>query len=253
MGEAILKGILTKDAKANITVSEKDAARLQYLQKEYGVAKAADSVSLVEAADIIILAVKPQNLGAAVESFAAKLSKDKILVSILAGVTTAKIEKLLPAGSKVVRVMPNTPALIGQGTSVLTGGANVSAGELQEVMEIFAAVGSASVLPENLFNAVTGLSGSGPAYVYVIIEALADGGVMAGLPRDIAYKLAAETVKGSAMMVTQTGRHPGQLKDMVCSPGGTTICGIREMEKAGVRGALIDTVLASAKKAEELS
>ncbi|MDX9871200.1 MAG: pyrroline-5-carboxylate reductase [Clostridia bacterium] len=254
MGEALIKGILAQGFEpVHITVSEKDAARRQYLQKEYGIAVAIDNVALVEQSEIIILAVKPQNLSAVVESFALKLGREKILVSILAGVTLAKLEKLLPEGSKVVRVMPNTPALIGEGTAVLCGGTNVTEEELQAAVDIFAAVGSASVLPENLFNAVTGLSGSGPAYVYLMIEALADGGVMAGLPRDIAYKLAAETVKGSAMMVIQTGKHPGQLKDLVCSPAGTTICGIREMEKAGVRGALMDTVLASARRAGELS
>lgn len=253
MGEAIIKGLLHKGFQAdNIIVSEKSEERLNLLVKEYGIVPAQDSETVIAQADIAVLAVKPQNLTAAVAGFSGKFTNDKILVSILAGVPIAKIEALLPAGSKVVRVMPNTPALIGQGTSVLAGGTNVSDEELQAVVRIFEAVGNASVLPEGLFNAVTGLSGSGPAFVYLMIEALADGGVLAGLPRDTAYKLAADTVKGSAMMVSETKKHPGQLKDMVTSPAGTTIYGILQMEKAGVRGTLMETVLAAAKRAEQL-
>lgn len=253
MGEAIIKGLLAKGIKPqNIAVYEKDSERLAWLVKEYGITAAKDSETLVKSSEVAILAVKPQNLTATVNGFSSKITMDKILVSILAGVPIAKIEALLPSGSKVVRVMPNTPALIGQGTSVLTGGTNVSEDELQSVVNIFEAVGNVSILPEGLFNAVTGLSGSGPAFVYLMIEALADGGVMAGLPRDVAYKLAADTVKGSAMMVTETKKHPGQLKDMVTSPAGTTIYGILQMEKAGVRGALMETVMAAAKRAEQL-
>lgn len=253
MGEAIIKGLLYKGFQAdNIIVSEKITERLNLLVKEYGINPVNKSEDLIAQADIAILAVKPQTLTAAVAEFAGKFTNDKILVSILAGVPIAKIEALLPTGSKVVRVMPNTPALIGQGTSVLAGGTNVTEEELQSIVRIFEAVGNACILPEGLFNAVTGLSGSGPAFVYLMIEALADGGVMAGLPRDIAYKLAADTVKGSAMMVSETKKHPGQLKDMVTSPAGTTIYGILQMEKAGVRGALMETVLAAAKRAEQL-
>jgi pyrroline-5-carboxylate reductase len=253
MGEAIIKGLLSKGINPeNIWVSEKSLERLDYLYQEYGIVRAENNEKLVINAEAIVLAVKPQNLTAVVDSFVTSFNKEKILISILAGVNTAKIEELLPAGSKVVRVMPNTPALIGEGTTVITGGSNTSEVELQEVLKIFEAIGSINVLPESMFNAVTGLSGSGPAFVYLMIEALADGGVMAGLSRDIAYKLAVDTVKGAAMMVRETKKHPGQLKDMVTSPAGTTIYGLLQMEKAGVRGTLMETVLAAAKRAEQL-
>lgn len=253
MGEAIIKGLLAKGfAPDKIKLSDKVRERLDYLAGTYGIAATVNNEEVIREAGIIILAVKPQNLVDAVSSFAGFLTPEKILVSILAGVSTAKIEALLPTKSKVVRVMPNTPALIGAGTTVLTGGSHVKEADLERVSEIFAAVGTVEILPEALFNAVTGLSGSGPAFVYLVIEALADGGVMAGLPRDIAYKLAAGTVKGAAMMVAETKMHPGRLKDMVTSPAGTTIHGLFQLEKAGVRGALMESVLAAAKRSEEL-
>jgi pyrroline-5-carboxylate reductase len=253
MGEAIIKGLLTKGINPeNIWISEKSQERSDYLHKEYGIVRAKDNEDLVDHSEAILLAVKPQNLTAAVESFVTSFNNEKILVSILAGVTTAKIEALLPVGSNVVRVMPNTPALIGEGTTVMTGGTNTTDIQLQEVLTIFEAVGRVNVLPETMFNAVTGLSGSGPAFVYLMIEALADGGVLAGLSRDIAYMLAVDTVKGAALMVQETKKHPGQLKDMVTSPAGTTIYGLLQMEKAGLRGTLMETVLAAAKRAEQL-
>jgi pyrroline-5-carboxylate reductase len=253
MGEAFIRGLLTRGRDPNtIAVSEKNLERLDLLKKNYGIVSFRENRELVRFGEIIILAVKPQNLLEAVESFSSLITSDKLLVSILAGVTRAKIESLLPQGSKVIRAMPNTPALIGAGATVLAAGPGVAPGELQSVCEVFEAVGSVTVLPEDMLNAVTGLSGSGPAFAYLFIEALADGGVMAGLPRDTAYKLAAMTVKGAAMMVLDSKLHPAQLKDMVTSPGGTTIYGLLEMEKAGVRGAVMKTVVTAAKRAEEL-
>lgn len=252
MGEALIKGLLVKGIKAHtIMVSDKNNERLAYLKEKHGVVTVENNQELLGNCHIIVLAVKPQNLFESLQDLQG-LTGDKILISILAGVKIAQIEGALPADSKVIRVVPNTPALIGQGTSALTGGTNVTTEDMQKATEIFSAVGSVSILPEGLLNAVTGLSGSGPAFVYLIIEALADGGVLAGLPRDLAYKLAAETVKGAAMMVTETKLHPGQLKDMVTSPAGTTIQGLLHMEKAGVRGALMETVVAAAKRAEQL-
>jgi len=254
MAEAIIKGLIRGGKNAgDIKVSDKAAGRLDYLSENYGIIESHDNIELTQSCDVIILAVKPQNLAEALFEFSKLAVFDKIFISILAGVSTSEIEALLAAGSRVVRVMPNTPALIGAGTTVITGGARATPDDIKKAADIFAAVGSVTVLPENLLNAVTGLSGSGPAYVYLCIEALADGGVLAGLPRDVAYKLACETVKGAAMMVQETKLHPGALKDMVTSPAGTTIYGLLQLEKAGVRGSIMETVMASCQRAEQLS
>jgi pyrroline-5-carboxylate reductase len=175
-----------------------------------------------------------------------------LLVSLAAGVPLASLEEGLETGAHVVRVMPNTPALVGAAASAYALGRSATAEDGQLVEGLLGAVGLALQVPEPLLDAVTGLSGSGPAYVYLIIEALSDGGVAAGLPRDIAHKLAAQTVLGAARMALETGLHPGVLKDMVTSPGGTTIEGVHELEKAGVRGAMINAVRAAADKAHKL-
>lgn len=254
MAEAIIKGLINGGMEpGGIYVSDKSPERLSYLQKTLGLSVTGDNEVVVNNSEIIILAVKPQNLREAVESFAAVFTPDKVLVSILAGISTEAIESLLPSGSRVIRTVPNTPALVGCGATVLTAGRGVGEEDLEEASAIFRSVGSVAVLPEKLLNAVTGLSGSGPAYIYLIIEALADGGVLAGLSRDMAIKLAVETVKGAAQMVEDTGKHPGQLKDMVTSPAGTTISGLLEMEKAGVRGIIMETVLTAARRAEYLA
>ncbi len=253
MGEAIIKGLLKKGIQPEkIIFSDKNTERCEYIKKEYEIFCAKDNCEITEIADIIILAVKPQQLESTLEDISKKIPVKTLLISIAAGKRISMIEDMLPPGSKVIRAMPNTPALIGQGTTAIAGGSFVDVNDINEAANIFKAIGSVSILPEELFNAVTGLSGSGPAFIYLIIEALADGGVLAGLPRDIAYKLAAETVKGSAMMVMETKMHPGQLKDMVTSPAGTTIEGILCMEKAGLRGVLMDTVLNAALKSEKM-
>ncbi len=253
MAEAIIKGMIGAGRPAEtIMVSDKATSRLDYLQNTYGVIPGASNGETAVKSDCVILAVKPQNMMEAIAAFANTIRGEKLLVSIMAGVNIARLETLLPRNTKVVRVVPNTPALIGMGTTVLAGSLSVEDEDMALVQEIFKSVGDVIVLPEPLLNAVTGLSGSGPAFVYLMIEALADGGVMAGLPRDVAYKLATDTVKGAASMVAQTGMHPGELKDKVTSPGGTTIYGLLEMEKAGVRGTLMETVLAAARRAEKL-
>lgn len=252
MAEAIIKGLVAQGVTpANLYVSDKSQERLRYLENTLSINPIKNNQELVSQADVIILAVKPQNMNEAVESIANTI-KPKLLISILAGTPLAKIEKLLPAEVRVIRAMPNTPALVRAGTTVLAGGSAATRDDLTLASEIFQAVGSVNILPENLLNAVTGLSGSGPAYVYMIIEALTDGGVLAGLPRDVALQLAVDTIQGAAKMVAETKLHPGQLKDMVTSPGGTTIYGLHRLEQAGVRGAIMETVLRATQRAEEL-
>lgn len=254
MAEAIIKGLLSRGYQAaGLFVSDKSQERLDYLQKNLGVVTTPDNTAVVARCDLIILAVKPQIKNEILQEIAPHFTAGNTLVSIMAGVPIADMEYILPAGSKVIRVVPNTPALVGMGCTVLAAGSTVTEAELSKTTEIFQAVGSVTILPEKLLNAVTGLSGSGPAYIYLLIEALSDGGVLAGLPRDVALKLASETVQGAAQMVIETRLHPGELKDMVTSPGGTTINGLLQMEKNGIRGIIMDAVLAAAKRAEELN
>ncbi|MDD2402130.1 MAG: pyrroline-5-carboxylate reductase [Clostridia bacterium] len=253
MGESILKGLLAGGrVKDTIFVSDHNEKRLEFIKNNYGVNITLDNKSLVQESEIIILAVKPQNLEEAVQGFASLFDCNKLLISILAGVTTTRLEKLFPQKCKIVRVMPNTPALAGAGTSALAGGKFATKEDLNVALNIFQCVGSATVLPEKMLNAVTGLSGSGPAFVALFIEALADGGVMAGLPRNIATRFAVETVAGTAKLIEETGLHPAQLKDRVTSPAGTTIYGMLQLEKNGIRGSIMEAVLAAAKRAEEL-
>lgn len=253
MAEAIIKGLLKKgkDSK-NILVSDISKDRLAYLNGNLGVLTASDNKQIADKCEVVILSVKPQNMAEALDSIRDSMDGSKILISILAGISTTKIEERLNPGVKVIRAMPNTPALIGAGATVLAPGKEADNKELEAAQEIFESVGYVKILPEKLLNAVTGLSGSGPAYVYLIIEALADGGVIAGLPRETALELATLTVMGAARMVKETGLHPAQLKDIVTSPGGTTIYGLLQLEKDGVRGSIMETVLAAVKRAEEL-
>ena len=199
-----------------------------------------------------MLAVKPQVLPDVIAGIADKVTADHLIVSIAAGVKIDAIAKLLPAGTRVVRVMPNTPCLVGAGAAGVSGGPHATHEDVERVRSMFEAVGVAFSVPERLLDAVTGVSGSGPAFAYQVIEAMSDGGVLAGLPRDVATKLAAQTLLGAAKMVLETGRHPAELKDMVTSPAGTTIAGLHEMERNGVRAALIDAVQAAWLRAEEL-
>ncbi len=253
MGEAILKGLLVEGREPRtFWVSDLQKERRDFLERKYQVTTTAENKDVVENSDIIIFAVKPQNLKEVVDSCVSVCNNKKLLISILAGITTEELERLFPAGSRIVRAMPNTPALVGAGTTVLAGGKHATEIDLQLALEIFRGLGSVSILPEKMLNAVTGLSGSGPAFVALFIEALADGGVMAGLPRKIAMKLAIDTVEGTAKLLRETGMHPAELKDKVTSPAGTTIYGMLPLEKNGVRGTIVETVLAATKRAEEM-
>ena len=203
--------------------------------------------------DYIVLAVKPFVLPEVLKCVAQNDISKKVFVSIAAGVTTEEIKSILGSDAKVVRVMPNTPAQVAEGMTVVAQPDDcVSGAELCDVVKIFDAVGKTQIMAENMINAVTGISGSGPAYVFMFIEAMADAAVLGGIPRAAAYKLAAQTVFGSAKMVLETGKHPGELKDMVCSPKGTTIEAVAELEKRGLRAAVIEAIKKCIEKANNI-
>ncbi len=202
--------------------------------------------------EVVVLAVKPQHMGGVLAEMRALVAEKHLIVSIAAGVPLGALSETLGSDRRLVRVMPNTPALIGAGAAAFALGGQATPADAQLVEQMLSTVGLAVEVPESLLDAVTGLSGSGPAYVYQIIEALSDGGVRVGLPRDIATKLAAQTVLGAARMVLETGEHPGTLKDAVTSPGGTTIAGLHALEAGGVRGHLINAVVAATQRSREL-
>lgn len=212
-----------------------------------------DAAALLAESDVVFLAIKPQHLSAALGSAAGHWQRRHLVVSIIAGVTLKTLGELVGSQARVVRVMPNTPCLIGAGASAYSLGHTASQDDGKLVQALLSTGGIAAEVSERLLDAVTGLSGSGPAYVYLIIEALSDGGVRMGLPRDLATRLAAQTVAGAAQMVLQTGQHPGQLKDAVASPAGTTIAGLHALENGGLRGLLMNAVVAATERARELS
>jgi pyrroline-5-carboxylate reductase len=228
-----------------------DAARKNFAA-EIGSKTTVSNVEVAEFANVLILATKPDQVAAALSEIRGAFTEKHLLISIAAGVTIAKLEGALPSGARVIRVMPNTPALVGAGASAFALGKNATAADGEIARKLLSAVGVALQVKESLLDAVTGLSGSGPAYVYQFIEALSDGGVAAGLPRDVATKLAAQTVLGAAKMVLETGQHPGVLKDQVTSPGGTTIEGLHELEKGKLRATVMNAVRAATEKSKKL-
>jgi pyrroline-5-carboxylate reductase len=254
MAEALIKGILAAGtAKAGqLSVTDISADRLEYLKKAYGIIVQKSNKDAVSGADVVLLCVKPQVMDKLLEEVAPAAGSGKLVISIAAGITLARIEKALTANPRVVRVMPNTPALVLAGAAALAGGKNATADDLAVAQSIFNSVGRAVTVEEKLMDAVTGLSGSGPAYVFMIIDALSDAGVKAGLPRQLALELAAQTVYGSAKMVLETKEHPGKLRDMVTSPGGTTIEGLHALEKGKLRAVLMNAVEAATARSKEL-
>jgi pyrroline-5-carboxylate reductase len=254
MAEALVKGLLRAGASSaeELVCAEPREDRRHEIEKRYGVRTVASNKEAVAAAELVILSVKPQIIDAVLDEISPEVGPAKLVVSIAAGVPIAAIAKRLPAGTRIVRTMPNTPALAGAGAAALSAGPHATAADVDLAKRIFEAVGTAVVVAEPLLDAVTGLSGSGPAFVYLFIEALADGGVKAGLARAEAMQLAAQTVLGAAKLVLESGEHPGRLKDQVTSPGGTTIAGVHALEKAGFRGAVIDAVEAAARRSREL-
>ena len=228
------------------------AAARQQFAAGTGAKTVAANLEAAQGANVLILATKPDQATAALAEISGAFSKNHLLISIAAGVTLAKLEAALPDGARVIRVMPNTPALVGAGAAGFALGKNATAADGDLAKKLLSAVGIALPVKESLLDAVTGLSGSGPAYVYQFIEALSDGGVAAGLPRDVATQLAAQTVLGGAKMVLETSVHPGALKDQVTSPGGTTIEGIHELEKGKLRGTVMSAVRAATEKSKLL-
>jgi len=254
MATALAKGWATAgllDLKHSLASDPYPAAREKF-QATTGIRATNSNAEVIAAADVLVLAVKPQMMNAVLPEAAATISAKHLVVSIAAGITLKQLAELLGSDTRLVRVMPNTPCLVGASATGYSVGPKATAADGELVGKLFRSVGNAFAVPENLLDAVTGLSGSGPAYVYVMIEALADGGVRVGLPRDIALSLAAQTVFGAAKMVLETVSHPAALKDAVASPGGTTIAGLHALERAGFRAGLMDAVEAAAKRATEL-
>ena len=254
MGEALLQGVIAKKLipTKDIFISDIVKERLIELRDAYKVNAITDNKEMVKKGDVLIAAVKPQVMAETVDGISKVVSNKKLLISIAAGVKIDFFESRLPKGSRVIRAMPNTPAMIGEGVTALARGSNATDDDMKIAEHIFGAVGKVVVVNEELMDAVTGLSGSGPAYVFMIIEALSDGGVLMGLSRDVATQLAAQTLIGSAKLLLESGKHPGALKDMVTSPAGTTIVGIKALEKGKLRATLISAVEAATLRSKEL-
>ncbi len=254
MGMALARGFVRAGLATpeQMIASDPVAAACAAFGREVGAKASASNLDVVKFAKVLLLAVKPDQVAGVLQEIRGSFTKDHLLISIAAGVPLAKLEGGLEAGARVIRVMPNTPALVGASAAAYALGKSARAEDGDLAQQLFSSVGVAYQVKESLLDAVTGLSGSGPAYVYLMIEGLSDGGVAAGLPRDVATKLAAQTVLGSAKMVLETGLHPGALKDMVTSPGGTTIEGLHELEKGKVRAAFISEVRAATDKSKKL-
>lgn len=255
MGEALLRGLLNSHTYApeDVIVFDANASRLQEIGAEFGVATAPDIAAAAREAGVLLLAVKPQIVPLALAPLRQVLTPEHTLISIAAGITTSQLEAHFDAEVPVVRVMPNTPALVGAGAAAICLGSRADESHRIMAHRIFDAVGLAVDVEEKLMDAVTGLSGSGPAYVYVFIEALSDAGVKMGLSREVSTQLAAQMVLGSAQMVFETKLHPGELKDRVTSPGGTTIAALHALEKGGFRAAVYDAVETATLKSREMS
>lgn len=255
MASALIKGILKARLVESdyVSASDIDIEKLDSLKNEYGINVIfKENEKLVSESDIIILSVKPQIFEKILKEIAPKLNKSKLIITIAAGISTEFIEHVVGKELKIVRAMPNTPALILEGATAIAPGLHAEEEDLRIAHKIFDAVGKVAIVDESQMDAVTGLSGSGPAYVFMIIEALSDAGVKMGLSRNVAMKLAAQTVMGAAKLQIETDMHPGRLKDMVTSPGGTAIAGIHTLEQGGLRTTLINAVESATKRSIEL-
>lgn len=254
MGSAITRGFLKAGfvRPEDVTASDPKKDALQRMQEDVFVKVTSDNSTLVQRSEVVIIAVKPNQVEEILKEIAPFITLKHLVVSIAAGIRISTLEKHLPTGVPVIRVMPNVPALIGEGMSALALGAHAGKDEQETAEALFSALGKVITLKENELDAVTGVSGCGPAYMAIIIEALADGGVKMGLSRQVALELAVQTMIGTARMVQVTGEHPAAVKDRVCSPGGSTISGVHVLEKGCIRGLLIDAVETATKRSEEL-
>jgi pyrroline-5-carboxylate reductase len=254
MGEALIRGLVTSGRlKADqIRVSDIDTTRLRSLETTYGILTTAANVPLARAAEVIILAVKPHHVDGVLAEIRGSLDHLPLVISIAAGVPLSRLQNGLSLPVPLIRVMPNTPALVLAGASAIAAGPQAGAEHLAIARLLFEAVGRVVEVPESAMDAVTALSGSGPAYLFLVMESLIDAGVLLGLPRPVARTLVIQTTLGSAKLLDGSDAHPGAFKDQVTSPGGTTIHGLTVLERGGVRGLLIDAVAAAARRSEEL-
>jgi len=255
MAKAIIGGLVKSGqvAPSNIWVFDRKAETNEALAREYGIQAAESAEALAREVDILFGAVKPNVILKVLKDLANQLKKEALVVSIAAGVTLDSLATVLGHDRKIVRVMPNTPALVNEGMTSITPNVLVEQPEIDEVVTIFESFGKAAVVSEYLIHSVVGVSGSAPAYVFMFIEAMADAAVLGGMPRAQAYQFAAQAVKGSAQMVLETGKHPAELKDMVCSPGGTTIEAVKVLEEKGFRAAVMEAMQQCMAKSEALS
>lgn len=251
MAEALLSRLVAQSiySPAEVLVSEPQPSRQQFLSQQYGVHTTSDNEEAATA-DVLLLAIKPQVFDAVVSGLTQK-NVSQLVLSILAGTPLSKLESAFPQ-QPVIRAMPNTPATVGAGITAIAPGQHIQSVHLETAQALFKSVGSVVEIPEHLMDAATGLSGSGPGYIAIVIEALTDGGVAVGLPRAIAYQLALQTVRGTADLLQATGIHPAELKDRVTSPGGTTITGIASLEQSALRSALIEAVRAATQRSQQL-
>lgn len=253
MATAIIRGLIRAGlAPSKITATARRADKKAALEKEHGVRSTLDNLAAAREAEVVVLSVKPQALDKVLTEIAPAIDRSKLVISVAAGVPIAAIERRLGAGARIVRTMPNTPSLVGLGATAISVGEHATPEDLALATAMFDSVGLTTVVDEYLLDAVTGLSGSGPAYIFLIIEALSDAGVKVGLSRHQALQLAAQTVLGSAKLLLETNVHPGALKDQVTSPGGTAIAGLHTLEAGGLRTTLIDAVEAATRRAREL-
>ncbi|GAA0178179.1 pyrroline-5-carboxylate reductase [Clostridium sediminicola] len=255
MAKAIIKGIINSGIfqGENIIASDINIDKLEETKKELGIKTTNNNVFVASNSDYIVLSIKPNMYNKIISQIKNEIKNNSIIITIAAGVTLEKTENNFDKDIKLVRVMPNTPALVGEGMSALCPNSKMNEEELNEVKNIFNSFGKSEIVEEKYMNAVTALTGSSPAIVYTFIEALADGAVLNGISRDIAYKMASQAVLGSAKMVLETRKHPGELKDAVCSPGGTTIEAMYSLEKNGFRGTIIESINKCVEKADKMS
>ena len=254
MAEALLAGLLRKGVAAaeHLTVSDPDGHRRELLAERFGVAVHADNRTAAHGAELVVFCVEPQVLDAVLDEVVSSLQSRPLVISVAAGYPISRLQAHLETATRLVRAMPNTPSTIGEGVTAVSLAPGLSSEDQDRTRCLFESVGKVVVVDERLMDAVTGLSGSGPAYVFAMIEALADGGVLMGLPRGTAQVLAAQTVAGAARMLLEQGTHPAVLKDRVASPGGTTIAGLSRLEQGRLRATLISAVTAAAQRSQEL-